>query len=699
MRNKNSVLAIASILLTACGGGSSGGGETTNPDDSGGGSSLSQLEISTGTLTKAAASLDLIQYPAELGVLSISTPDLLGSANEKLISCNGDTHYSPKIITIEASRLTQRKWSNGDQIAIDFPSDCQLSGLYYPVSGRITMTIAMADSSSEKISHAEYHIDTSQLSQTYTDDTNNTYTIEFDGALIANIDVDGAGKTTLQMNSDSARPFTLANYYRLENYTYSGSWNEQDAKYSITTNAHIALLADNKYVDIKTTSPITGQIGELPSTGSISITGKNNTYLNLVSDSNGMVNVIGKGSDFSDSTTDNWQQFMSGGLLRYPTQFDIEERVHLANFGETKAIWSTMKFDSSISKYNNSYDVLYSVVYELADVGTTPQLSVLINHKSNVTASFNTDEDPLNGSSYVEAVTHWEGQRLFISPIKPLLAGTNYSLSIYAGQKNLGTLRFKTDGNYIMPSLLLDAGNDEFAIIGQDKTISAAYIDPNLQSLYWWLDTDVMEGLTLQTLDNNSARLVNSAAVMPGRISRLALRSTYNTMVSTDKDIQYINSNQDKTFISIDSVNGISKPKRNLLVGGIGHEIPSVYHSHEGFRLYRAFSSSMPSEAMLTIAVTPTVDTDTQKVYHFSNKSQANLIWNSNYQSDYSTQESLGDTIDWSTLCSNSELTINYVDPTIDILSEEAVAVNYQFTCLDNDVRISGRIRKHSQVE
>ena len=43
----------------------------------------------------------------------------------------------------------------------------------------------------------------------------------------------------------------FANYYRLENYNYSGSWNEQDAKYSITTNARIALLADNKYVDIK----------------------------------------------------------------------------------------------------------------------------------------------------------------------------------------------------------------------------------------------------------------------------------------------------------------------------------------------------------------------------------------------------------------------------------------------------------------
>ena len=698
MENKNSLLAIASILLTACGGGGSGG-ETTTPDDSGGGSSIPQLEISTGTLTKAAASLDLIQYPAELGVLSVSAPELLGTANEKIISCNGDTYYSIKPITFEASRLIDKKWSNGDQITIDFPSDCQLPGLYYPVSGRITMTISMAGSSSDKISHAEYQIDTSQLSQTYTDDANNTYTIELDGGLTANIDVDSAGKTTLQMNSDSARPFTLANYYRLENYTYSGSWNEQDAKYSITTSARVALIADNKYVNIKTTAPIIGQIGESPSAGSISITGKNNTYVNLVSDSNGIVNVIGKGSDFSDSTADNWQQFMSGGLLRYPTQFDIQERVHLANFGETKAIWSTMEFDSSISKYNNPYDLLYDVFYELADVSTTPQLSVLINHKSNVTASFNTDEDPLNGSSYVEAATHWEGQRLFISPKKPLLAGIKYSLSIYSGEKNLGTLRFKTDGNYVMPTLMMDVGNDEFAIIGQDKTISAAYIDPNLQSLYWWLDTDVMEGLTLQSLDNNSARLVNSGAVMPGRISRLALRSTYNTMVSTDKDIQYINSNQDKTFISIDSVEGISKPKRNLLVGGIGHEIPSVYHSYEGFRLYRAFSSSKPSEAMLTIAVTPTVDTGTQKVYHFSNKSQANLIWSSYYQSDYSTQESLGDTIDWSTLCSNSELTINYVDPTIDILSEEAVAVNYQFTCLDNDVRFSGRIRKHSQVE
>ena len=307
MRNKNSVLAIASILLTACGGGggSSGGNETKDPDNSAGGSAISQLEISTGTLTKAAASLDLIQYPAELGVLSISAPNLLGSANEKLISCNGDTHYDPKTITIEASRLTQKKWSNGDQITIDFPSDCQLPGLYYPVSGRMTMTIAMAGSSSEKISHAEYHIDTSQLSQTYTDDANNTYTINLDGRLTANIDVDGTGKTTLQMSSDSAQPFTLANYYRLENYNYSGSWNEQDAKYSITTNARIALLADNKYVDIKTNNPITGQIGEQPSTGSISITGKNNTYLNLVSDSNGMVNVIGKGSDFLFSIAEN----------------------------------------------------------------------------------------------------------------------------------------------------------------------------------------------------------------------------------------------------------------------------------------------------------------------------------------------------------------------------------------------------------
>ncbi len=698
MRNENSLLAIAAILLTACGGGS-GGGETKNPDDSGGGSSLSQLEISTGTLTKAAATLDLIQYPAELGVLSISAPDLLGTTNEKLISCDGDTHYSPKIITFEASRLTEKKWSNGDQITINLPSNCQLSGLYYPVSGRITMTISMAENSSEKISHAEYHIDTTQLSQTYTDDANNTYSIEFNGELTANVDVDGAGKTTLQMSSNSTRPFTLANYYRLENYTYSGIWNEQDAKYSITTNARIALLADNKYVDIKTTNPITGQMGELPSTGSISITGKNNTYINLVSDSNGIVNVIGKGSDFSDSTADNWQQFMSGGLLRYPTQFDIEERVHLANFGETKAIWSTMNFDSSISKYNNPYDLPQDVVYELADVGTMPQLSVLINHKSNVTASFYTYEDPLNGSSDVEAVTHWEGQRLYISPKKPLLAGINYSLNIYSGEKNLGTLRFKTNGNYVTPSLLLDAGNDEFAIIGQDKTISASYIDPNLQNMYWWLDSDVMEGLTLQTLDDNSVRLVNSAAVLPGRISRLTLSTTNNTMVSTDKDIQYINSNQDKTFISIDSVNGISKPKRNLLVGAIGHEIPSVYHSYEEFRLYRAFSSSKPSEAMLTIAVAPTVDTGTQKVYQFSNQSQANLIWNSYYQSTYSTQESLGDSIDWSTLCSNSELTINYVDPTIDILSEEAVAVNYQLTCLDNDIRISGRIRQNSQVE
>ena len=123
---------------------------------------------------------------------------------------------------------------------------------------------------------------------------------------------------------------------------------------------------------------------------------------------------------------------MSGGLLRYPTQFDIQERVLLANFGETKAIWSTMKFDSSISKYNNPYDLLYDVVYELADVSTTPQLSVLINHNSNVTASFNTDEDPLNGSSYVAAVTYWQGQRLYISPQTPLLAGIKYSLSIYS---------------------------------------------------------------------------------------------------------------------------------------------------------------------------------------------------------------------------------------------------------------------------
>lgn len=128
MENKNSLLAIASILLTACGGGGSGG-ETTTPDDSGGGSSIPQLEISTGTLTKAAASLDLIQYPAELGVLSVSAPELLGTANEKIISCNGDTYYSIKPITFEASRLIDKKWSNGDQITIDFPSDCQLPGL------------------------------------------------------------------------------------------------------------------------------------------------------------------------------------------------------------------------------------------------------------------------------------------------------------------------------------------------------------------------------------------------------------------------------------------------------------------------------------------------------------------------------------------------------------------------------------------
>lgn len=697
MRIKNSILAIASILLTACGGGGSGGNETKDPDSSGGGSSLSQLEISTGTLTKAAASLDLIQYPAELGVLSISAPDLLGSANEKLISCNGDSHYSPQIITIEASRLTQRKWSNGDQIAIDFPSDCQLPGLYYPVSGRITMTIAMAGSGSEKISHAEYHIDTSQLSQTYTDDANNTYTIELDGGLTANIDVDGTGKTTLQMNSDSARPFTLANYYRLENYTYSGSWNEQDAKYSITTNARIALLADNQYIDIKTTNPITGQMGESPSTGSISISGKNNTYLNLVSDSNGMVNVIGKGSDFSDSTADNWQQFMSGGLLRYPTQFDIQERVHLANFGETKAIWSTMKFDSSISKYNNPYDLPLDVVYELADVGTTPQLSVLINHKSNVTASFNTDDDPLNGSSYVGAVTHWEGQRLFISPKKPLLAGIKYSLSIYSGEKNLGTLRFKTDGNYVMPTLMMDVGNDEFVTIGQDKTISAAYIDPNLQNIYWSLMTGTGESLSMSTLSDNSVILTNSSALKSGRIVSLELQTVDGTTISSNKDIQYINNAKDRTFMSIDSVRGIDTPRRNLLVGSIFHDTPSNSSPNEFFKLYRNFSSANSSTTMLNIAMTPSIDGVEQDTYYFTNKDKINFTWNGIYQSIYSAQTVQQDDIDWSTLCSNSQLTMSHVNP--DISSSDSISENYTLTCLDKDISISGRIRQNSQVE
>ncbi len=698
MKNKNSLLALASILLTACGGGG-GGGETTTPDDSGGGSAISQLEISTGTLTKAAASLDLIQYPAELGVLSVSAPDLLGTANEKTISCNGDTYYSIKQITFEASRLVDKKWSNGDQITINFPSDCQLPGLYYPVSGRITMTIAMAGSGSEKISHADYHIDTSQLSQTYTDDANNTYTIDLDGGLTANIDVDGAGKTTLQMNSDSARPFTLANYYRLENYTYSGSWNEQDAKYSITASARVALLADNKYVDIKTTTPITGQMGESPSTGSISITGKNNTYLNLVSDSNGIVNVIGKGSDFSDSTADNWQQFMSGGLLRYPTQFDIQERVHLANFGETKAIWSTMKFDSSISKYNNSYDLLFDVVYELADVGTTPQLSLLINHKSNVTASFNTNEDPVNGSSYVEAVTHWEGQRLYISPIKPLLAGIKYSLSIYSGQKSLGTLRFKTDGNYVMPTLMMDVGNDEFVTIGQDKTIAAAYIDPNLQSMYWSLMTGIEEGLSMSTLSDNSVILTNSSALKAGRIVSLTLQTVDGATISSNKDIQYINNAKDRTFISIDSVRGIDTPHRNLLVGSIVHNIPSSPSQNEFFKLYRNFSSSNSSTAMLNISMAPTIDGEEQDIYYFTNKTQVNLTWNGIYQSIYSTQTDQQDDIDWSTLCSNSQLTMNYVDPDIAPYSTDSISVNYTLTCLDKDISISGRIRKNSQVE
>lgn len=248
-----------------------------------------------------------------------------------------------------------------------------------------------------------------------------------------------------------------------------------------------------------------------------------------------------------------------------------------------------------------------------------------------------------------------------------------------------------------MPTLMMDAGNDEFVTIGQDKKISAAYIDPNLHNLYWSLMTGIDEGLSMSTLSNNSVMLTNPSALKSGRIVSLTLQTLDGTTIYSNKDIQYINSAKDRTFISIDSVRGIDKPRRNLLVGSIAHYTPSNYSKNEFFKLCRYFSSSNSSTAMLNIAITPTIDGLEQDIYYFTDKNQIDFTWNGIYQSIYSTQTDQQDNIDWSTLCANSQLTMNHVNP--DISSTNSISENYTLTCLDKDISISGRIRQNSQVE
>lgn len=89
----------------------------------------------------------------------------------------------------------------------------------------------------------------------------------------------------------------------------------------------------------------------------------------------GMIDLIGKGSDFSENASGDWQDYITGGLWRFPTIFDTEERINLATFGEPRGVWSTMSFDGVISEYNNSFNMQQDEVYRRLTLGYNRSLA------------------------------------------------------------------------------------------------------------------------------------------------------------------------------------------------------------------------------------------------------------------------------------------------------------------------------------
>lgn len=115
--SKEILLFCLSLFIVGCGGG--GNGSSSDNSDA-----FTQLEIKEKSTANISATLDFIQYPVEFAVLSTSAPDMLGNLDRKVIACNHRSSNSYDLMTIEATRLTKGKWSNGDQITVDFANDC-----------------------------------------------------------------------------------------------------------------------------------------------------------------------------------------------------------------------------------------------------------------------------------------------------------------------------------------------------------------------------------------------------------------------------------------------------------------------------------------------------------------------------------------------------------------------------------------------
>ncbi len=697
--SKKTLLFCLSLFMVGCGGGGNG-----SPSDNSNGNSneFTQLEIKEKSTASISAALDFIQYPAAFVVLSTSTPDILGKLDQKIIACNHRSSNSYDLMTIEATRLTKGKWSNGDQITVDFANDCLLSGLESPLSGRITITISMDSSAEESITSAHYHLDMNQLTQRYMDENGFIHVLSFEGVLDAERTKDDNGNTSIKISTNQTEPFTFANYSRLDNYQYSSTWSESNAQFSINTSARVSFITEKSYLDIATKTPLSGYIGETPNAGNITISGRNNTYVMFNASNSGMIDLIGKGSDFSENASGSWQDYITGGLWRFPTIFDTEERINLATFGEPRGVWSTMSFDGVISEYNNSFNMQQDEVYELTDVGLQPQFSVLINHKADVVASISTLEDPIKGEYTPEIVTQWKGQRLFLTPKYPLMPGVDYSLKITANEKSLGAVRFKTKEDWSTPVYYIDAGDDEFAKIGEDKKLAATYIYPTLENISWLLNNNKYNSeLTLSSWLGENVSIINSSNEEPGHIVSVEVFTSSHPLfsVSSSKYIQYINSNKDRSFFTIDAVHGITALHRKTIIGNIAHDTVADVGHKDDYSVLPAVYNGTESNAQLKIHIAPHEDTGRHKVYHFTNSSDVEFEWTKGYHFYYAYGKASQDKIKWSDLCSNSTLIIDHVDPEVSPQDPERVAVNYSLTCMDNEISMSGRIRMNSSVE
>ena len=252
------------------------------------------------------------------------------------------------------------------------------------------------------------------------------------------------------------------------------------------------------------------------------------------------------------------------------------------------------------------------------------------------------------------------------------------------------------------PVYYIDAGDDEFAKIGEDKKLTATYIYPTLENISWLLNNNKYNSeLTLSSWLGENVSIINSSNEEPGHIVSVEVFTNSHPLfsVSSSKYIQYINNNKDRSFFTIDAVHGITALHRKTIIGNIAHDTAADVGHKDDYSVLPAVYNGAESNAQLKIHIAPHEDTGRHKVYHFTNSSDVEFEWTKGYHFYYAYSKASQDKIKWSDLCSNSTLIIDHVDPEVSPQDPERVAVNYSLTCMDNEISMSGRIRMNSSVE